>query len=109
MTTAQKLYNAVEFFSAEEPYFTQFKKIFRETLVAHGAPFRNAAEMTRIAAESLRQFSGDDYHLCMAEIIACDRAFERAIGGNADAFHAAHRYMSYYLELPAMPQLRVAN
>ncbi|WP_250462232.1 hypothetical protein [Microbulbifer litoralis] len=109
MTTAQKLYNAIEFFSVEEPYFEQFKKTFRDTLVAHGAPTPNAMEMTQIAAESLRQFSGDDYHLRMAEIIACDPAFERAIDGNAPAFHATHRYMSYYLELPAMPQIRVAN
>jgi len=109
MTTAQKLYNAVEFFSVREPYLEQFKKTFRETLVAHGAPILNARKMTHIAAETLGRYSGHDYHLCMAELIACDQAFEQAIDGNFAAFHAAHKYMSYYLELPAMPQLRIAN
>ncbi|WP_346840026.1 hypothetical protein [Microbulbifer sp. SAOS-129_SWC] len=109
MTTTQKLYNAVEFFSAEAPYLEQFKRVFREALVAHGAPIINAQRMTRLATDALQNFSGYDYHLRMAELIACDREFERAIDGNFEAFHAVHKYMSYYLELPAMPELRVAN
>ena len=109
MTTAQKIYNAIELFSAEEPYYKQFKTMFRSALIDHGTPAANADQMAEVAAESLRDHTGQDHHLGMAQIIACHQGFERAIDGNIKAFQAMHKYMSYYLDFTDMQQARVAN
>lgn len=109
MTTAQKIYQAIELFSDQDPHFGQFKTNFREALIDHGAPAANAEEMAEIAAESLRDHSGQDHHLGMAQVIACHCEFERAMDGNIEAFQAMHKYMSYYLDFAEMQQMKIAN
>lgn len=93
MTTAQKIYQAIEFFSIEEPHYSQFKMTFREAVIDHGVPVENARNMAEIAAESLREHTDFNYHLEMARIIACDARFDRAMGGNIAACQAMHKYM----------------
>lgn len=109
MTTAQKIYHAIELFGAEEPHFGHFKTTFRKALIEHGTPAANAEQMAKIAADSLRDHSGPDHHLGMAEVIACHSEFERAMDGNLEAFEAMHKYMSYYLNCADMQQLKIAN
>jgi len=104
MTTAQKIYRAIEMFSIEEPHYGQFKATFREALIDHGAPAANAGQMAEVAAESLRGHAEQDYHLGMAQIIACHWEFERAMDGNLEAFQAMHKYMSYYLDYTELQQ-----
>ncbi len=109
MTTAQRIYRAIEFFSTKEPHYSQFKMTFREAVVDHGVPVANAGKMAEVAAESLRRHTDRDYHLGMAQIIACDRRFDRAMNGSVEAFQAMHKYMSYYLDYAELQQARVAN
>ncbi len=109
MTTAQKIYQAIELFSGEDPHFGRFKINFREALIGHGTPAANAEKMADIAAESLRDHSGQDHHLGMAQIIACHCEFEQAMDGNIEAFQAMHRYMSYYLDAAEMQAMKIAN
>ncbi|WP_323844250.1 hypothetical protein [Microbulbifer magnicolonia] len=109
MTTGQKIYQTIEFFSTEEPHFDRFKTAFRDTLIDIGAPAANAGEMAAIAAETLRDHSDGDYHLGMASIITFHPEFERAIGGDIAVIQAMHKYMSYYLDFAEMQQTRAAS
>lgn len=109
MTTAEKIYQAIELFSVKAPYFDKFMQRFSEALTFSGTPATIADRMAQVAAESLRQYSGLDYHLGMAQVIACNGEFESAINGNLEAFQSMHRYMSYYLECADMEQRLVAN
>lgn len=109
MTTAQKIYQAIELFSIEEPHFGRFKLTFREALIDHGAPAANAGEMAEVAAKSLRQHENRDYHLGMAMIIAQSQGFESAMGSSPEAFQAMHKYMSYYLDYADLQQVAAVN
>ena len=109
MTTAEKIYHAIELFSRKAPFFEYFIFRFREALTDSGAPVAIAERMAHVAANSLGAYSGQDYHLGMAQTIACNSEFERAIDGNLQAFQSMHTYMSYYLECSDMEQRMVAN
>lgn len=109
MTTGQKIYQAIELFSTEEPHFDRFKITFRETLIDNGAPAANAERMAAVAAETLRSNADGDYHLGMAHIITFHPEFEQAIDGNIEAFQAMHKYMSYYLDFAELQQTCAVN
>ena len=109
MTTEEKIYHAIELFSRKAPFFEYFIFRFREALTDSGTPAANAERIARVAANSLGAYSGQDYHLGMAQTIASNSEFELAISGNLEAFQSVHRYMSYYLECADMEQRMVAN
>ncbi|AMX02570.1 hypothetical protein [Microbulbifer thermotolerans] len=98
MTTAERIYQAVELFSAEEPHYHLFELAFQDALTSDGTPGADAEEMARVAAKSLRSLGYSDYHLAMAATIAYNSDFEKLMYGSPAAVQAMHKYMSYYLE-----------
>ncbi|MCK7596768.1 hypothetical protein M0G74_05715 [Microbulbifer sp. CAU 1566] len=97
MSIGQKIFNAIELFSAEAPHFQRFIAALKDTLIENGAAPKMAERTAEVTADALSQESAGDHHLGMAQLIAFHPELLETMGSDLPTISAMHKYMSFYL------------